>query len=291
MALSRDSAGRTKSGPGSYARGYIAFEKYEKTRDLHWLNESIKELGEALSEAPSTAHHAVDIAYLLAQSFYFRYAMTGDWSDLESSTRLFRMAAERTPRDNPALVAGRLENFGNALLTCVELMGDRDRELVIGHLQLIYNAFRECAELTEKSHPRAGWRIGSLGVVLRMIGRLVGDQKALDNAVLASREAIDLANDPEERAAFLGNLGVSLVYRFNMTGSPQDLVDAKSAFEDAVRTVPLESIKRKAHISNLDAIMLSPLLPLLRTTKDKGPAGESFVDEMLREAFGGKLPY
>ena len=105
---------------------------------------------------------------------------------------------------------------------------------------------------------RPGYRadLSDLALALRMQFERSGDRDVLDEAVAASRAAVEaLPADHPDRPGGLSNLGVALRTRYEHAGAAADLDAAIQAGRAAVTITPEDHPSRAAMLSNLGATL------------------------------------
>ncbi|MEU6589674.1 CHAT domain-containing protein [Streptomyces sp. NPDC046881] len=149
-----------------------------------------------------------------------RFAERADPADIDAAIRAARQAVSVTPRGHPLYATCR-ENLGNTLITrwAWRLKEDDDGERRRGPGQA---QARKPADLAD-----------------------------LNEAIAAHRAALDAAVGAAERVMCSANLGTSLRWRYQQTGSSRDAREAEALLRAAVRAGPEDSFVYGRHLDAL----------------------------------------
>jgi hypothetical protein len=226
--------------------------------------------------------------FQLGQNLVVQYRRTGNFNDLEWGLRHVLDAVEATPPDDPDR-AKRLEFLANSLLEALQRFSPEEArsELARGHMQLVVSSLQESVRLTPPDDSGLPWRLNSLAVALRLRFdhsrdikseghlqkdvQIPGDIGDLDQAEEVLQKAAAAAADSVQQAAIYGNLGTTLILRYDVTGDRESLNAAVVAYQNAAAVSPPESPHHAGHLRNL-------ALALARSERDEAGVDQAFTE-------------
>ena len=178
-------------------------------------------------------------------SAILRAARNDDKADLDRAISLLRSSASAVPHDDPSR-AGILSSLGNALqLRIVRAEDPVSQDKVV-----------EVAQAVAAEHPTSPMMLNDLAIALASRGRTRGNPNDIDDAIDASRAAVELAS-PKDRnyVAFLANLAASLEAKYRRTGNRSDLDACVEIYLAAAEVVPDDHPNRASLISKVGQIL------------------------------------
>ncbi len=162
-------------------------------------------------------------------------ARKDDKADLDRAISLLRNAANAVPHDDPSR-ARILSSLGNALQLCIvraEDPADQDKAV-------------DVARAVAAEHPTSPVIRNHLAMALASRGRTSGNRSDLEDAIAASRAAIEMVSPKDSNyVTFNANLAASLETMYHLTGSQSDLDACIEVYLTAAGAAPKDHPHRK----------------------------------------------
>jgi hypothetical protein len=165
-------------------------------------------------------------------------------ADLDRAISLLRSSANAAPHDDPSRTSI-LSSLGNALQLRIVRAEDP-----VGQDKAV-----DVARAVAAEHPTSPVMLNHLAIALASRGRTRGNLSDLDDAIAASRVAIEMAS-PKDRnyVTFRANLAASLETRYHLTGSRSDLDACVDAYLTAAGAVPHDHPHRAGLLAKVGQI-------------------------------------
>jgi hypothetical protein len=178
-------------------------------------------------------------------SAILRAARNGDRADLDRAIFLLRSSASAVPHDDPSR-ADVLSSLGNAL----------QRLIVRAKDPVSQDKAVEVAQAVAAEHPTSPMILNDLAIALASRGRTSGNLRDVEDAIDASRDAVELAS-PKDRnyVTFLANLAASLEAKYRRTGNRSDLDACVETYLAAAEVVPDDHPNRASLIAKVGQIL------------------------------------
>ncbi|KZV68463.1 TPR-like protein [Peniophora sp. CONT] len=273
-----------------YEAGMDAYDRYEETWDVSYLDTAVDAFRRAVNVAPEP-----DAILLgrLGRCLSDRYETSGSLDDLERALAARQHALRLIPEDHPDRALrlsdvayslqlnferlGELDDLGLAIVMrhrAVELTPDghpykptylsnlghclRSRFERLGELDDLEQAIaaqrRRVVELTPEGHPSKPIRLNNLGGSLQSRFERLSELDDLEQAIAAQRRAVELTPDGHpSKPIRLSNLGIALQDRFERLGELDDLEQAIAAQRRAVELTPDGHPTKPTRLNNLGA--------------------------------------
>ncbi|KAG1844227.1 hypothetical protein F4604DRAFT_1960469 [Suillus subluteus] len=243
--------------------GHERFATYITSKTVSHLNDAVKHFQLVLDQCPVGHPHQAAALTNLAWARLEGY-IRNDFQDIDSITSLFREALVLRPQGHPNhpssiyhLLKALIWRYGKENFTAVYI-----QECV----QLSCKLLPLCPEGTYLHASDEGIRLRRVILELCPLGS-AHRPKALDN--LAQARAYNIAvkpflcapRDHSERDTYLNNLACSLLSRFDHQGNSDDLNEAISLYEEALRLRPVGHKYRAFLIEQPRTRPLDPFQP------------------------------
>ncbi|MFG2340890.1 hypothetical protein [Streptomyces yangpuensis] len=216
----------------------------------------------------------LEVALTVAELYWRRYqaspGVEGGSEDLGHAVALYTMIAEvagdAVPEPMRPLVAqaaaqvadGASLDAANALLDeaadRLEAAQTGDPAVHLDEAIALYRNLLDGEHRLPEGDARRPMVLSNLGMALRMRAERTehGDRADVEESVRLTRESLRQGDD---RAAFLGNLMISLGTRYAWTGDEDDLDEAVLVGEEAISVIPPDDPRWAVHASNLSGLL------------------------------------
>ncbi|KAI0852643.1 CHAT domain-containing protein [Daldinia vernicosa] len=209
------------------------FSRYQQTGILHYLNEAIRMLEQAITVAPrSTALSN------LAGMLWDRFRRLESTNDINRAIDVLNMMVDTTPQDDPTLAC----RLGNLSM----MLGRRfDQTDSMDDLRHSINALNmQLESTTPLDHPHRIDCLVRLAARLNQLYEKTDLIEDLNRAIEVSEMTVDIMseNHPDRRPP-LRCLGIQLGIRFEQTGSMDDLNRSIDLLNEALNTITSDNPK------------------------------------------------
>ncbi|KAG1809155.1 CHAT domain-containing protein [Suillus subaureus] len=228
--------------------GHTQFAKYMTSKSVSHLNDAVEHFQSVLDQCPVSHPDRAAALTNLAWAHLQGYT-EGHLQDIDTTTSLFRDALALRPRHHPDHPLS-LYNLTEALNW--RHNNKRTAADICEAAQLYHELLPLCPEGTYLRSIMTGK--DCVDYVIRGCNKLPID--ASDEGIHLRRDVLELVpvSVPEghsDRGDYLNNLAVSLGHRFHHQGKPNDLDEAISLCEEALRLRPVGHKARDTSLDNL----------------------------------------
>ncbi|KZT02042.1 TPR-like protein [Laetiporus sulphureus 93-53] len=223
-------------------------DRADRTRTRRDLDRAISIYEKIISPSDllSRAGNLTQLGFLLLS----RFELCGDAADLQQAIDAGEKAVASIPDahdDKP----GYLSNYGHILLRRFELLGEQS------DIEKTINTHRAAIRLTKDDSEELPGRLQHLGNAYTRRFLRFGDTVDIDAAVTAYENAIQLTPDDQNKATYLGSLGMALKYRFDQSGELNEIRRAISVLEAAVGGTGEDDRRMSQRLDNLAISLIS----------------------------------
>lgn len=214
--------------------------RYEANKTIEYLNRAVS----AMYESVNTTTNERDSGYRLqdlGNILHARFCVTRSAEDLDGAINAYHKAIPCVGNVDRARVL-------NDLATALETKFDVTK--CLGHLRELADVKRESVYWLANGYYDMGSYWDDYSTVLQMLFDWTGSLDDIDNAIDASKEAIELAYDNNDSALYLTNLASALQTKAICTWCIDDFDLAVKASADALNIAPLDHPSISTFFSN-----------------------------------------
>lgn len=233
--------------PESLERGNLLQElaislqcRFKQGQNMRDINRAVSIIAESIADSTierDRAYRLWDKGNMLKARAYRTHSI----SDLDEAIVAYDKAVSSIDKIDNAEI---LNDLGDAMEFKYDLTKSLD------HLRDLVDVRRDCVDWLTNGYYDMGIYWDEFSTVLQMLFERTGSLDDINEAIAASREAIELAYDNNDSAQYLYNLGIALRQKARRTWCTDDFDEAVKASADALNTAPPDHPSRSTFLSN-----------------------------------------